>query len=677
MIDSLQKELQTHSRRDTIRLGLLNDLGWSYRTVDPAKGLAVADSAIALGKELADQGRLASAYNTKAWNYSSLGRDSAAIPLFAGGLTIRERLKDSSGMAKIRYNIGIMYFNLSDYPRALEYQQSALAFFEAKGDKIRMANCYNAIGLTYQYVSDYPKALDCYLKTLAIYEKDGENTGLPATLMNVGILYKNMENFRKALEYQQKALAIYRESGDQQGMANALGNIGVVYDNLKQSEQSLSHYRQALAVARTIGFRSGIASNLANIGALYAGLGEYGKALDTLREALAIWKETGDKNNEGETLGEIAKVVAAAPAAVLASHGIDPNHRYQHAHALLQRALALAREIHSPGRQQAAWQYLGECYEKEKNFSAALEAYRQSLIFRDSISNTERAKEITRKELQFDFEKKQTVLRAENDKQQALALAEINRQRVVRNSILAGVALLFMAALAVFIFYKNKRDAEYLRQTAEFRAEVAETEMKALRTQMNPHFIFNSLNSIGDFILKNDSKAADLYLTKFAQLMRLILENSEWREVSLSDDLKALEIYMQLESLRLNHHFTYEIRVDDQIDPEMTLVPPLILQPFVENSIWHGLPKENGKGKILVHIRKEGEMILCTVEDNGPGLNHAGAKPNNGHRSLGVRITGSRIDILNKIRQKQASIAITDLAQGMKVEVKLPLELRY
>jgi LytS/YehU family sensor histidine kinase len=225
-------------------------------------------------------------------------------------------------------------------------------------------------------------------------------------------------------------------------------------------------------------------------------------------------------------------------------------------------------------------------------------------------------------------------------------------------------------------------DAKQKQQEAEFKTEVSNTEMKALRAQMNPHFIFNSLNSISDYIAKNDVDAADKYLSKFAKLMRKILENSEQKDVPLADDLKALELYMQLESLRMNNKFSYEIKVDDDIDKEATLVPPLILQPFVENSIWHGIAAKDGNGKILIHIKKESdEMINCIVEDDGIGRKQSSAKQpilsKADKSSLGMKITQSRIDILNKIKNTNAAVQLSDLAQGLRVEVKLPLVTSY
>jgi LytS/YehU family sensor histidine kinase len=192
---------------------------------------------------------------------------------------------------------------------------------------------------------------------------------------------------------------------------------------------------------------------------------------------------------------------------------------------------------------------------------------------------------------------------------------------------------------------------------------------------MNPHFIFNSLNSISDYVQKHDIKSADQYLSKFAKVMRLTLEHSEQKAITLGEDLRSLELYMQLESARLNNKFTYEIKVDENIDTDNTLVPPMILQPFVENSIWHGISKINGQGKILIEIKRDGEMINYIVEDNGPGMqsNPSGSEK----KSLGMAITKARIDIMNKIKKSKAAIHLFNKEEGVRVEVKLPLELSF
>jgi len=283
--------------------------------------------------------------------------------------------------------------------------------------------------------------------------------------------------------------------------------------------------------------------------------------------------------------------------------------------------------------------------------------------------------------MQYEFDKKETLLKADLDKKEALANAEIKRQLIIKNSAMGGASVLLLAGAIIFVLYKRRRDAEEQKKESDFKAEVSETEMKALRSQMNPHFIFNSLNSIGDYISRNDNKAADNYLSKFAKVMRMILENSEQKEVSLADDLKALELYMQLESLRMNNKFTYEIQVDEAIDKEATLIPPLLLQPFVENSIWHGISKKQGTGKIVIIIKKEGDMINCIVEDDGIGRNQSSQQNSESmapeKKSLGMKITKSRIDIINKLKKSKAGVQLFDLPQGTKVELRLPLELNF
>jgi LytS/YehU family sensor histidine kinase len=345
------------------------------------------------------------------------------------------------------------------------------------------------------------------------------------------------------------------------------------------------------------------------------------------------------------------------------------------------RAIKISKQADDIAEKAEEWNNLDLIYEKEKKYDSALYAYRKFWEADDSLHNIEKSKELTRKTMQYDFDKKETLLKSEQDKTQALAIAEINRQKVVRNASAGGTGILLLASITSFIFYKRRRDAKQQQKEAEFNAQVSDTEMKALRAQMNPHFIFNSLNSISDYISKNNLRAADNYLTKFAKLMRSILENSEQKEVPLSEDLKALELYMQLESLRLNNKFAYEIKVDENIDKENTMIPPLILQPFVENSIWHGIAKKNGNGKILVHIEKEGEMINCIVEDDGIGREKsAAAKTEEAasfKKSLGMKITKSRIDIINKIKKTNASVDLSDLSQGVRAEVKLPLQLGF
>lgn len=261
--------------------------------------------------------------------------------------------------------------------------------------------------------------------------------------------------------------------------------------------------------------------------------------------------------------------------------------------------------------------------------------------------------------------------------------------------LLFAVIILMNAVLAAGIFFSNwqktlvdrVRVEEERRNTElellQIKQKQAEIEMKALRAQMNPHFIFNSLNSINKYILKSDHITASRYLTRFAKLIRLILDNSDSKEVALSDELEALNLYIEMESMRFTNKFTYSIVVDDNVSADTLQVPPLIIQPYVENAIWHGLLHKAADGKLLVSVKKTNEnMIQCTIEDNGVGRNKAmelKSKSANSNKSLGMKLTEERLNMLNQNTSLNASIEIIDLyddqgqGAGTKVIVTIPI----
>jgi LytS/YehU family sensor histidine kinase len=208
--------------------------------------------------------------------------------------------------------------------------------------------------------------------------------------------------------------------------------------------------------------------------------------------------------------------------------------------------------------------------------------------------------------------------------------------------------------------------------------------MKALRAQMNPHFMFNCLNSIRNFMDANDVSKASDYLVRFSKLMRMVLENSNYKEVSLAKDIASLELYIQMEQMRYNHHFDYEIKIDAGIDSENTAIPPLILQPFVENAILHGLNNRKDKGKLELTVERHHEYVKYCIIDNGKKMSDEENKKSNldvfKKKSMGAGLTSERIDLLNKSKGLKGYVTTTDVINerneyaGREVEIMLPYE---
>ena len=251
------------------------------------------------------------------------------------------------------------------------------------------------------------------------------------------------------------------------------------------------------------------------------------------------------------------------------------------------------------------------------------------------------------------------------------------------------VVLVFIGA--VFLFFKlreNRIKKEQIRQTA-INKQIAEIRMSALRGQMNPHFIFNSLNSIQHFITTRDKEEALNYLSKFSKLIRKILENSRENTVSISNELQLLELYIQLEQLRFSNKFDYHIEIDKKIDMENTEIPPLLIQPYIENSILHGLINKNGRGDLWLSLERNNGLLICKIEDNGIGRAKA-QKIEQGkvsrHKSLGIKVTEERISGLFALLDYKMEVITEDLFEikqptgeipqpaGTRVTISIPVK---
>ncbi len=251
-----------------------------------------------------------------------------------------------------------------------------------------------------------------------------------------------------------------------------------------------------------------------------------------------------------------------------------------------------------------------------------------------------------------------------------------------------GVVLLVAALFYTVVrwqvrqkFNHRLQQSEKDKQLAELRQKTGELEMQALRAQMNPHFVFNSLNAINRFILQNNKTQASEYLTKFSKLVRMILQNSQSTLITLESELESLKLYLELEALRFDYRFDYKVNVEKEIDVDLLKVPPLIIQPYAENAIWHGLMHKEEKGNLDIAIRQEDKQLVITIKDDGVGRKHASAmtsKSATKHKSMGLTITADRIAHMQRSPGVEPVI-INDLlhedgtAAGTEVIITIPV----
>jgi len=265
-----------------------------------------------------------------------------------------------------------------------------------------------------------------------------------------------------------------------------------------------------------------------------------------------------------------------------------------------------------------------------------------------------------------------------HNKEVELLSLRLKNNRLLNYGFAGLIVLLSFIGLMIFreSRLKNKR------RISEMNRKISEITQANLRQQMNPHFIFNTLNSIQYYMYQHDKISTNNYLTKFSSLMRKVLDNSQHTSVPLSDELSALNLYLELEAIRFRDKFDYRIKIDEDIDPLMYKVPTMLIQPYVENSIIHGLIPKEGKGTVSIDLKLQNNSILCTIEDNGIGRDASREKNKareGNHNSLGTRITESRLDLVNELYGTSLCVEYTDLKNengepaGTRVEMHIPI----
>ncbi len=522
------------------------------------------------------------------------------------------------------------------YTKAIEYNLAALKIFESIDATYNIGICYANTGVNYYYLLQYDKAIEYYNKALAIDKKGGDKFKIGSDLDNIAIVYLDKGIYDSADVYDKEGVKMFEEANNQPGLGRIYGNRGIILMKLYDAKSAEEFCRKSVAIDERLSINDGLSSGYGNIGEIY---------LDLAKDTTGKYK--------------IAPFMKKDKKALLDS-----------AEFYVTKALAFAKKANEIRLMMNHNLMFSEIEERLGHYKNALASHKNYTLYKDSIFNDENKQKVSAMETDR--------LTQTKDNEIALQAAETKRQALLKKIILIS-AIAFLGLISLFVLLYNRRKKN------KFEKEVMEVEMKALRAQMNPHFISNALHSINKYVMENDKKNASVYLAKFASLMRLILENSREREVPLEQDLHALELYLQLELLRFNNSFTYQIHIDPLIDPENTLIPPMLLQPFAENAILHGLQNKKN-GTIIIQVNKLNDMICCVVEDNGNG-NIAGPSSapagNKEHKSLGRKIIDERLGIINRLKKAKATVNIFQLKDaqnrpgGVRVELVLPVELAF
>lgn len=659
-IDSLRNELRKPGLPDSTRVDLFNDLSFFFAGIDPVIGLSYSDSAHSLASSLGLVTRATTAFNNKGVNYWYRGEDSLALQAYHQVLADHQKSGNRKGQAIATNNIALIKYNQGDYRGALESHEKATAIFEDLGLKKNIIISQMNTGVVFLALADYPNALGYFLKALGqTVESDTWERGNLFT--NLGLVYKNLNEFGQSEAYHRKAIELYRKEGYKQMEASSMGNLGAILQIQGNNVEAGKLFFEALKLNKEIGNKRRIASDFTALGSLFSENKDNDKAKKYLDSAANFYSEIGEKLSLSTVLLQLAKLQKSDLAGNNLSKALE----------LEQKALALAQETESLEAQRSAWSALAESQKGLGQFQKSLESYRNFQAFQDSIFNDENEKKLLGLQIGYEFEMREKKLTAEFESQKQLLQLEKESERLKASLYLLGIGALLLVGGGGFWSFREHSKNKRKKLESEFRTHVAELELKALKAQMNPHFIFNALSSISNFLLKNQAEEADRYLTRFSRLIRRILEYSEVREISLSEEISLLQDYIAIEALRLGKKVDFDIQIGEGVDESQLMIPPLLLQPLVENSIWHGIAHIQESGLITLKVHQQGNSCLLVLRDNGTGMKEFVEIPEK-HQSMGMKLVKNRLETLNLgSKNSPWSIFWENLSPGFEVRLTL------
>jgi tetratricopeptide (TPR) repeat protein len=557
--------------------------------------------------------------------------------------------------------------------RAWQYaKETEIVAKELGFDKgIALANVNYAILETGE--GNFKNSADYYMKAIAISERIKYTRGLSISYNNIGENFLKLKQHDKAIEYTLKARDLNHSINDNRGEAINYEQIGNIHYEKKNYETAISNWKLGFDLARTADDPNLISLYYINFGKYYIVTNNIKNAISSLSIADSIAKS----RSELLTQIQCSKAFSAS---------YDKLDQHNKAIQYLNEGLRLSRELKNKTEECDLYNLISLQYEKMKMPDSSIFFLRKHKEISDVILNDKNFAHLAFIQTQYETK----LIDQENAELRSIQKKQTKKLSEKNLLLIASAIALVLALVSVLLIYNSFRHKkrnlllEEQQKLSEYNQQLAEMEVKSLRSQMNPHFLFNSLNSIRNFIIKNESQLASDYLANFASLMRKILDAAQQSNVSLEEEIEMLKLYVGLEQMRFSNKFAYNIQVDESLDFANINIPTMVIQPFIENAIWHGLlSKESNDGVLNIQFKEidnNQDEILCIITDNGIGRKMSESMKSRlkKHTSKGINITLERLKRLAKMTIENP-IEIVDLydekgnATGTKVILHLPV----
>jgi len=605
-------------KEDTARLNVWAEIVFNYMK---QKDLVSADSAL-----------------VKAFNYAK-----------EKNLEVPYRLKWA--------NAEILHYH-KEGEAALAEMKIVIAKIQETNNMTDLAKAQNFLAYIYLNIGKYNDCIETFLKSIELAKQNKIVSTLPESYSGLAYAYRYVGN----VEEQRKQLILMADISLKENYTSyaadaylRLGDIGMEIDS--NFTYAIQQYQKCIGLRKQLNDSAAIAFTLLRLAWNHYLNKELDTALNqfftSLEYSIPINRLTSITNAYGN-IGTIYR------------------DKKEFEKAIQYYKKSIDYSLKANDWYNLSWLYkdISDMDKNQGNYKSAYTNFVQHKRFSDSLGVSKYSKGMAEARTRYETEKKEKDL-------EVLTL-KLEKQKYFTYGF-AGLIVLVLT-IGLLLFYQSKVNSK--RKISEMNHKISEITQKNLRQQMNPHFIFNTLNSIQYYMYQHDKISTNNYLTKFSSLMRKTLENSQHTSIPIKDEIDALELYLQLESIRFKEKFDYKINIDEDIDTFLYKIPTMLIQPYVENAICHGLINKDEKGFLKIDMKLEQDFISCTIEDNGIGREAAQEikKAKNGnHLSLGTKITESRLNLVNALYGNSMKIDYTDIKDnegnpnGTRVVINIPI----
>lgn len=496
-------------------------------------------------------------------------------------------------------NFGAFYSDIDELPKAAWYMaETEKIGREIKDTGMMMRAAINAGAIYAELGSEenklstgytqklfLQKAMAHYLTARSLLLPEDQKY-LPSIYNNIGVVYLNMHLYDSAIWYVSRALAMHKKYSSTEKVCNCEFTLGAAYQKRKDLQAAMEHYNQAIEIGE--------------------------------RENLPSCRISG-LSNKGQLLTELNKLDEAETVLLL--------------------AMELRKQIKNSKENFLLYEKMYLLYEKKQDYKKAFDYYRKFVYARDSIADIEHLNLLDELGIKYETEKKDEQISTLSFEKQLLQ--EKNRTRdaqlQLRNVLLAALLLVLAMGAALVYFYMQRRKLRHMQ-------EATDLEHRLLRARMNPHFLFNGLNTIQKHYADGHSAGADAFLADFSKFLRMVLNKTGETKHTLADEIELSQLYVSLEQRKYEGQIQFEVTVDENVETETWMVPSMILQPLLENAIWHGILPLGKPGKISLHVSENADHeLICTITDNGVGFAKSMSQKQRTHASKATQLIVQRL----------------------------------